>query len=673
MNNLVVQLLLKTGTFSSDLKTARGQVQQFQNGCKTAGKSLDAFGKAIGIDIGMLTKFGGAVGVAVAAGKGLKAVIDSNQKSADFFQSAIYSAKTAVSELAYAVGTFDFSNFQNGLSDLIRRAREAAGAIDQLGNTLMSYNVVQAKANAAVAKARAAQKNPNLSQDEKKALADAAEAALAELRETTSVAIEDFQAAIVAEVNAKGAKISGEGAMVLIDKYLTLDGKRIRDEVKESMKVAQDAYNQGLADLNRRYGPKANTGFSNNFGSFTYSDNTWKNNEAYKRELAALNDQYKELFVYNTLLVKEQDKELEKLGQQRAQTYNLEASLYNMEGTLNTVEKKIDGTTGATKKETEAIKESLEYWKKIQQEAQKNRDNSVLMSDAWKHANAQLDEALNKIELITAAMERAKTESKYGTDILTPITGQNLTGKAENKMDQGLAGDTKRTIADIERSLASYQEKQKNTFDPELLAHYNQRIKELRAELDRMNNLGISTPTPDDKAVDKWDEFNNAMANTSTIVSNLAETFQEGMGLSAASVLKMVSTSLPAVSSLITAVAALAGVEATEKAVASSKHWIEAIAAVAALGATVAAAIGAAKSTAKFAQGGIVGGNSFTGDRVPIQANSGEMVLTKAQQARLFKLANGGGTGGSQVEFHISGTELVGVLNNANRKNNLIR
>lgn len=671
-NSLVVTLLLKTGAFSNDLKTARGQVQNFQKGCQTAGKSLDAFGKAIGIDIGALTKFGGAVGIAVAAGKGLKAVIDSNQTSADAFQAVMYSAKTAVSELAYAIGTFDFSNFQDGLSGLISRAREAAGAIDQLGNTLMSYNVAQAKAQAAIAKARAGQKNPNLSKEEKQALVDAANQALEEAREATSVALEDFETAIVAEVNAKGAKLTGEGAMTLVDKFLTLDGKRIRDDVKKGMKVAQDAYDQGLADLNSKYGPQSNNTFSGNFGTFSYSDRTWKNNPEYIRELDALNEQYKELHVYNTLLVKEQDKELEKLGQQRVQMYQLEGSLANMDRTLDMVEGKVNGTTGATKKETEAIKESLSYWQKIQQEAQKNRDNSVYMSDAWKDANSQLDEALRKIELITAAMERAKTDSKYGTDILTPITGQNLTGQVVNTKPSGLAGEkSKKTIEDIEKSLAVYQERQKKTFDPKLLAFYNQRIKELREELDRMNNLGVETPAPDDSATKKWDSFNSAMANTSTIVSNLADTFQEGTKVTAAAILRMVSTSLPALSSLIGAVAALAGVEATAKAVETSKHWIEAIAAVAALGSAVAGAISMAKSQ-KFANGGIVGGSSFTGDRVTAQVNSGEMILNKAQQARLFKIANGGATGG-QVEFHISGTELVGVLNNQNRKNNLIR
>ena len=89
----------------------------------------------------------------------------------------------------------------------------------------------------------------------------------------------------------------------------------------------------------------------------------------------------------------------------------------------------------------------------------------------------------------------------------------------------------------------------------------------------------------------------------------------------------------------------------------------------------VAAAIAAARSNTgkKYATGGIVGGNSYTGDRVTANVNSGEMILTKSQQARLFRLANGGQEGGRSVEFHVSGTELVGVLNNINRKNRITR
>jgi hypothetical protein len=47
----------------------------------------------------------------------------------------------------------------------------------------------------------------------------------------------------------------------------------------------------------------------------------------------------------------------------------------------------------------------------------------------------------------------------------------------------------------------------------------------------------------------------------------------------------------------------------------------------------------------KFADGGIVGGTSFTGDKVPALVNSGEMILNKSQQANLFSMIGSGGNG----------------------------
>ena len=85
------------------------------------------------------------------------------------------------------------------------------------------------------------------------------------------------------------------------------------------------------------------------------------------------------------------------------------------------------------------------------------------------------------------------------------------------------------------------------------------------------------------------------------------------------------------------------------------------------------AMISAVKSAAGFATGGIVGGTSYTGDRNMIRVNSGEMVLTRGQQASLWNAINGGGIGGGQVTFKISGQELVGVLTNYNSKMNKVR
>ena len=63
------------------------------------------------------------------------------------------------------------------------------------------------------------------------------------------------------------------------------------------------------------------------------------------------------------------------------------------------------------------------------------------------------------------------------------------------------------------------------------------------------------------------------------------------------------------------------------------------IAAIAAGVAAVVAALGMIGGA--FADGGIVGGSSWRGDRLLVRVNSGEMILNARQQAELFALANG--------------------------------
>jgi hypothetical protein len=84
------------------------------------------------------------------------------------------------------------------------------------------------------------------------------------------------------------------------------------------------------------------------------------------------------------------------------------------------------------------------------------------------------------------------------------------------------------------------------------------------------------------------------------------------------------------------------------------------------------AMIAGVRSAAGFAQGGIVGGTSYTGDKQYIRVNSGEMILSGKQQAKLFSMINSGG-GGGEVTFRIAGQQLVGVLNNYNGKMSKVR
>ena len=54
----------------------------------------------------------------------------------------------------------------------------------------------------------------------------------------------------------------------------------------------------------------------------------------------------------------------------------------------------------------------------------------------------------------------------------------------------------------------------------------------------------------------------------------------------------------------------------------------------------------------KFETGGVVGGSSFTGDKIPIRVNSGEMILNKTQQTELFNaIASGNLNTGNQFDY----------------------
>lgn len=94
---------------------------------------------------------------------------------------------------------------------------------------------------------------------------------------------------------------------------------------------------------------------------------------------------------------------------------------------------------------------------------------------------------------------------------------------------------------------------------------------------------------------------------------------------------------------------------------------------IAAAGAAVVATM---SQLTKYASGGIVGGGQV-GDQHLARVNGGEIIMNKNQQTRLWNILNGregtvGATGG-QVTFRIEGRDLVGVLNNFNKSNNLLK
>ena len=94
---------------------------------------------------------------------------------------------------------------------------------------------------------------------------------------------------------------------------------------------------------------------------------------------------------------------------------------------------------------------------------------------------------------------------------------------------------------------------------------------------------------------------------------------------------------------------------------------------VAFLGAGLAAVATTISTIQGYATGGIIQGGQTHGDQLYARVNAGEMILNGSQQKRLFDLLDGASPrmqpmNGGEVDFHISGSSLKGVLRNYERK-----
>lgn len=177
-------------------------------------------------------------------------------------------------------------------------------------------------------------------------------------------------------------------------------------------------------------------------------------------------------------------------------------------------------------------------------------------------------------------------------------------------------------------------------------------------------------------AAEAAEAYKEKMAATQDVVGNVGSAFSSlggAIGGSAGKMLEMAGQTAQAVAQIIPQVMALIGAKEAEAlasgtASAASLPFPANIAAIASIIATITALF--ASFAGSFADGGIISGGSFHGDSMLARVNAGEMILNPKQQSNLFNaLDSGGATGGVQnVEFKISGANLVGCTKNYNSK-----
>ena len=176
-----------------------------------------------------------------------------------------------------------------------------------------------------------------------------------------------------------------------------------------------------------------------------------------------------------------------------------------------------------------------------------------------------------------------------------------------------------------------------------LVEKINEKLKDLGIE---PIEIPIKTTTKDVKAIAE------AARTTADVVGSIGDAFNAIEDPAA----KVMGTVMQAIASV-----ALGYAQATVQATSMGPWaWV----AFAATGlATMLSTISAIHSATGYAQGGIVKGNSYSGDNIyggpDAMVNAGELVLTKAQQGNLASQLQEGGMRNMNLSGRIRGTDII--------------
>lgn len=304
MANILVKLLMDATGYERGLQGAAGKTKAFEQAAATV--------------TGTIGKIAGAFGLAIGGAEAFQKVIRGSQTTSDEYDRVLRSMKTSVDAFFTSISTGDFSAFALGLDDLISKARSANDALDQLGNTTMSYGYFSSKERAEFADAIKVLRDKNSTEAELKAAEAQMKGALERLQGYTDAYKKrsiDAMQKMVAEGTLANSSLFTES---VIDRILELDLKGNSDELKEQLKKRYEEYQAEVTRLTGQF-----TEYVGN-GDFGYEKVDEKGLAA---ALEPVNKMYIDAIGFNEILVEKQDEWLQKFIDIRKAVYDTSRGL----------------------------------------------------------------------------------------------------------------------------------------------------------------------------------------------------------------------------------------------------------------------------------------------------------------------------------------------------------
>lgn len=634
MADLVTRIIADDKQFNDKIERSKKTVKGWSAETGKAGQASAGFSKQLNaLAGGGIAKLAGGFGLVATAGATFKKIIDSSQTSADNFDYILGGAKTTVDQFFKSISTGDFTNFVNGLDDVYKRAKNARMELDQLWNTQLSFSIFGSEAQFKLTDARATANDRDESPEARRAALQDWKSAIEEMRgysETYKKDIQSTTKSIIQTYNTLGSESFGMEDIMDVFSLDLLDPSK-RDDIKgaifDQYKEYTEAVKQAEKDATKTFTKSTQMAH----GRSTTDRYKAVDQREFQASLNALNAQYKEAILTQSLLEAAEDNQLQDIATKLQEYSNVGRQISTMDLTYNRMKTRIESQIEKDLKGEGGLKvktEILPAGSLAELEKQISDARKIFMDATTTEGRAAADAVIKHLESQKAIVEVLFKYSDPGNigsgnkfanaDPLAPLKG----------------------IGKVDMSSVVYSP------ELEMFDSWGERVGYVASQ---NRNL-----------MDSIQGVSSIMASMGDVVGeNAAQWVQWG-----ANVMSAVGQGLPAILALTTAKKA----EATANTASAASGAASSVASIPFVGpvlavAAVASIIAALANLPKFASGGIVPGASYSGDNVLARVNSGEMILNQSQQNRLLGIANGRGAGtGETITLRVKGKDLEAVL-----------
>ena len=603
--------------FVKGVKESEKSIKVFAKVCQVGDSDVKSFGERINSATAYIGKYAGGLGVAFGAVDTLRNIISSSKETQDAFNTVMGTAGEVTSQFFRSLTSGDWSIFGDGIDNAISKAKEYTETIRDMQRMFEAmqsrYDIIEADKT----------RLESIIEDESLSLKQRTEA-YNQMDSLMTQSIEKFRQKLITAKNELNSAISDK---IGSNRYLNADNVK---ELQNIILDLRDPTSDLVKDLEEYKKAKDAATVKANWNVFEESGD-----EAYKRMQESARK------FYSTYSKSEREKNDELLRLQNSLNETMYQSwketidnISQYAERMATWQKDLSGArdeiAGATQKATTSSATSSSHKKVVEDAAEGSISYLEKMIAKWqkKFNDATSQEArlaakrmINELEMQEIHMKVVlEYEEKNKPEDMKPKEGGSLAIKGRNPTEDIASGHIQ--VKGIDQGV--------------IQSNYDY-ADALNAIYDAM--YSVSRVTSDGAA--EWIRYSLTLV-------------------------KSIESAIPTLKKFYDASKATAIAQGAASAASTPViGWITAIGAITSM-------VAAFASIPKFANGGIIPGNMFSGDRVPVLANSGEMILNRTQQGYLFNMLQSGGYRKNDEEqkvvFEIAYDKLRGVLENGERK-----